>query len=430
MDRLAEEIADFTPGSRSPTPKVLSAPPRPCLHPWSRIWCRSANVPCCRIRASGSIGLEAWTRARWQALIPMIERRRRNGYVRECHGDMHRGNIALVDGEIRIFDAIEFNPALRWIDTASEIAFLIMDLEESGATPLARRFLNRYLERSGDYGLSGLLDFYKVYRALGSGEGHGDPSRAGRSGSGTRGPRALHLHPLSGACRILHSPPFASSVDRLRPLRIRKELHGLPASRGTAPDPSALGRRAQAALRHLRDRSTRASLDAGIYFPTATEWTYGRLLRLRMRSWATVTTSWWMRPSSAGAERRCAFGHWRTAWRPGRDPGARCARWMCCVSASSVAVRREPGRLGCRCAGSGASTLGPANPWRARSARARSSSIPVARRRSLAEILARSSSRPSSRCGRLPRMSATPASISRPPGRRARSPVSRKTSTP
>ena len=64
---------------------------------------------------------------------------------------MHRGNIALVDGEIRIFDAIEFNPDLRWIDTASEIAFLVMDLEQADETVCARIFLNRYLELSGDY---------------------------------------------------------------------------------------------------------------------------------------------------------------------------------------------------------------------------------------------------------------------------------------
>ena len=110
--------------------------------------------------------LTAWTRARWQALTPVIEQRRAGGWVRECHGDLHRGNIALVDGEPLFFDAIEFNPSLRWIDTASELAFLIMDLEEAGEPALANQLLNRYLELGGDFGALAVLDFYKVYRAM------------------------------------------------------------------------------------------------------------------------------------------------------------------------------------------------------------------------------------------------------------------------
>jgi aminoglycoside phosphotransferase family enzyme len=75
--------------------------------------------------------LEAWTRNRHAELVPILRQRRAEGFVRECHGDMHRGNIALDEGEILIFDGIEFNPALRWIDVQSELAFLLMDLEEA-----------------------------------------------------------------------------------------------------------------------------------------------------------------------------------------------------------------------------------------------------------------------------------------------------------
>ena len=110
--------------------------------------------------------LTAWTMARWQALKPVIEQRRVDGWVRECHGDLHRANIALVDGEPLFFDGIEFNPSLRWIDTASELAFLIMDLEEAGELGLANRLLNRYLALGGDFGALSVLDFYKCYRAM------------------------------------------------------------------------------------------------------------------------------------------------------------------------------------------------------------------------------------------------------------------------
>jgi aminoglycoside phosphotransferase family enzyme/predicted kinase len=110
--------------------------------------------------------LEDWTQSRHRALTAVLEQRRSAGFIRECHGDMHRGNIALDAGEILIFDGIEFNPSLRWIDTMSELAFLVMDLEEAGEAPQARRLLNRYLELTGDYGGLPVLDFYKVYRAM------------------------------------------------------------------------------------------------------------------------------------------------------------------------------------------------------------------------------------------------------------------------
>ncbi|MGB4335964.1 MAG: phosphotransferase, partial [Chromatiaceae bacterium] len=110
--------------------------------------------------------LEAWTRNRHAELVPILRQRRAEGFVRECHGDMHRGNIALDEGEILIFDGIEFNPALRWIDVQSELAFLLMDLEEAGELGPARRLLNRYLELTGDYAGLRVLNFYQVYRAL------------------------------------------------------------------------------------------------------------------------------------------------------------------------------------------------------------------------------------------------------------------------
>ena len=110
--------------------------------------------------------LERWTRKRHDELWSVLDRRKREGRIRECHGDMHRGNIALVGGELVIFDGIEFNPALRWIDTMSELAFLVMDLEEAGQADRARRFLNRYLEISGDYAGLLVLNFYKAYRAM------------------------------------------------------------------------------------------------------------------------------------------------------------------------------------------------------------------------------------------------------------------------
>jgi aminoglycoside phosphotransferase family enzyme/adenylate kinase family enzyme len=97
-------------------------------------------------------------------LTNMIERHA-NGFVRECHGDLHLGNIALIDDHITPFDCIEFNPNLRWIDTTSEIAFVVMDLYAHGYPEYAWQFINRYFHANGDYAGIGLLRYYFVYRA-------------------------------------------------------------------------------------------------------------------------------------------------------------------------------------------------------------------------------------------------------------------------
>ncbi len=110
--------------------------------------------------------LHHWTQQQFEHLSPLLVQRKQSGFIRECHGDLHLGNITLDDGQPLIFDGIEFNPDLRWIDVASELAFLVMDLDERGYSALGYRFLNHYLELSGDYALLPLLCFYKVYRAM------------------------------------------------------------------------------------------------------------------------------------------------------------------------------------------------------------------------------------------------------------------------
>lgn len=113
--------------------------------------------------------LETWTRTMATALTPLLAQRHASGCIRACHGDMHLGNMVYLPGvrhTLAIFDGIEFNPALRWIDVASEIAFVTMDLQARGAAPHAHALLNAYLEQRADLELLRLLPFYQVYRAL------------------------------------------------------------------------------------------------------------------------------------------------------------------------------------------------------------------------------------------------------------------------
>jgi len=110
--------------------------------------------------------LQAWTQAEHATLRQVFALRRSEGRIRECHGDLHLANVARIDGAITVFDGIEYSEALRWIDVASEIAFTVMDLEDRGQPGFAHRFLDAYLEASGDYGALAPLRFYVVYRAL------------------------------------------------------------------------------------------------------------------------------------------------------------------------------------------------------------------------------------------------------------------------
>lgn len=100
------------------------------------------------------------------ALEPWFSKRLGAGRVRECHGDLHLGNLFLVNEVIRAFDCIEFNPSLRWIDVANDIAFTTMDLRYHDKAGLARRFRTAYLDAAGDYSMLRVLSYYEIYRAL------------------------------------------------------------------------------------------------------------------------------------------------------------------------------------------------------------------------------------------------------------------------
>ena len=110
--------------------------------------------------------IEHWCLQEFEDRRALLERRRDEGFIRECHGDLHLGNLAIIDDRITPFDGIEFNPQLRWIDVMSEVAFLLMDIRDRGYLHLAHRLLNAYLQHTGDYSGLAVLRYYVVYRAL------------------------------------------------------------------------------------------------------------------------------------------------------------------------------------------------------------------------------------------------------------------------
>ena len=107
-----------------------------------------------------------WTERELEKHGATLRGRFDDGFVRDCHGDLHLGNLVRLPSGITTFDCIEFNPDLRNTDVFADVGFLVMDLTENGHPELAAHFLNRYLERSGDYEGAVLLDLYFVYRCL------------------------------------------------------------------------------------------------------------------------------------------------------------------------------------------------------------------------------------------------------------------------
>ena len=94
----------------------------------------------------------------------LLESRITNNRIRDCHGDLHSGNIFITD-KICIFDAIEFNDRFRYSDVTSDVAFLAMDLDFQQRSDLSNYFIKQYLTYSKDQQLTQLLEFYKCYRA-------------------------------------------------------------------------------------------------------------------------------------------------------------------------------------------------------------------------------------------------------------------------
>ena len=113
---------------------------------------------------------EALTRSATAALgkvAPLLEARRQGGLVRQCHGDLHLGNIVLLDGRPVLFDAIEFNDDIACIDVMYDLAFLLMDLWHRRLRSHANTVLNAYLAATQDVeGLAALPLFLSCRAAI------------------------------------------------------------------------------------------------------------------------------------------------------------------------------------------------------------------------------------------------------------------------
>jgi len=110
--------------------------------------------------------LEQWANEQFEKYQTLLAQRKEQGFIRDCHGDLHLANIIFYQGKLILFDRLEFNEDLRWTDVIADLAFLAMDLAEKKQTPLANQLINTYLQFTNDYQGLNLLAYYLSYRAV------------------------------------------------------------------------------------------------------------------------------------------------------------------------------------------------------------------------------------------------------------------------
>ena len=235
--------------------------------------------------------LKQWYRDN-TALLLQVAERKCAGHVRECHGDLHLANIAIINNKVTPFDCIEFNSELRWIDTISEAAFVAMDLQARGYRNYCWRFINRYLEISTsknnpgknrtDYDSIQLLRYYFVYRCLVRAKVEAlrvDQTETGSSDvcayqpmlnyieladqwANQQRPGMIVMHGLSGSGKSTVAAELAETLGavRIRSDIIRKQIHSI-----------------------ATDANTHSELDAGIYHSEATRLTYRHLQQIAQK---------------------------------------------------------------------------------------------------------------------------------------------------
>jgi len=228
-----------------------------------------------------SADIRDWLHTHRATLDERLARRAEDGFVRECHGDLHLENLVLLDDAVVAFDALEFSEKLRTIDLIDEVGFLVMDCGAHGREDLGYAFLSRYLEITGDYPGLGVLAFYRLHRALvrakvrairerqSGGHGAARPylREAGRIVEPRR-PRLVLMRGLSGSGKTYVA---RSLVPRLPAVSVRsdlerKRLFGLAANAETGSDVAAGIYSSEAGARTYRavEQSAASALDAGI----------------------------------------------------------------------------------------------------------------------------------------------------------------------
>lgn len=297
LDRLAARLAAFHDGAPA-------ADPGSPYGSAARIEADTTQVLeglAQRTGAPAVAGLRAVLDAQARRLRPVFEQRRAAGRIRECHGDLHLANAVVLGEDVTAFDCIEFDPALRWIDVCSDVAFMSMDLLAHERRDLAYRFLDAWLAASGDHAGLPTLRYYMSYRALvralvgrirleqGVDAGGPDYLALADRLSREHDPRLLITLGVSGSGK---SHVAQRLLERAGAIRLRSDVE----------------RKRLFGLRPLDDSSARPG--EGIYAANASALTYERLLGLAQLAldagYPTIVDATFLRAPQRDAFRRAA----------------------------------------------------------------------------------------------------------------------------
>jgi aminoglycoside phosphotransferase family enzyme/predicted kinase len=166
IEKLAQYIAEFhqkTPVA--PHDSALGSPANvhaPVLQNFDQMLPMLTNAE----DQKNLLALQQWANEQFQQHQILFQERKDKGFIRDCHGDLHLGNIILYHESPILFDRIEFNDEFRWTDIIADIAFLAMDLEEHQESEFANQLINTYFKYTGDYTGLILLPYYQAYRAI------------------------------------------------------------------------------------------------------------------------------------------------------------------------------------------------------------------------------------------------------------------------
>ncbi|EMI18589.1 hypothetical protein RMSM_04488 [Rhodopirellula maiorica SM1] len=259
VSQLSDSLADFhQSAARCDHSDAMSWPD--FVFDNMRSMLRQLKQACSTQTVTTIYAVEQWSESVIREHGHLFTQRAEQGFIRECHGDLHLENVVNWRGRFIPFDGIEFNMRMRWIDVMSDAAFLMMDFAARGHLELGRSFANFYLQRTGDYASLRTLRWFLVYRAIVRGlvasirAEQADASAAEReeAKSDCRSHVALAhrftteetptlwiTHGVSGSGKTTKSERIVQQYDcfRIRSDVERKRIHGLkPTDRSSQSD--------------------------------------------------------------------------------------------------------------------------------------------------------------------------------------------------
>jgi uncharacterized protein len=220
-------------------------------------------------------------------LLPFLAARGAAGFVRRGHGDLHLGNVALIEAKPVPFDALEFDAVVASGDVLYDLGFLLMDLVERKLDRAASIVLNRYLVQARrDENLDALtaLPFFLALRAAIRARVALDRRALAQGDARAKAEKEARDYAAVAARLAVPPPPRLVAIGGLS--GTGKSTLAISLSPFIAPAPGAVVIRSDIERKRLAGVPETARLPESAYTPEATARVYARLGALARRTLA------------------------------------------------------------------------------------------------------------------------------------------------